>query len=64
MQWNQLWECQNLDLIMKSKVKKITCADIGQWRDDHPLNKCDTADGEYMRLFEGKRNPEKRTNYD
>ena len=32
-------------------VKNIDVADIGEWSDDHPLNKRDTADEEYQRLF-------------
>jgi len=33
------------------KVKNIESRDIGQWHDDHPMNKPDTADAEYKRLF-------------
>ena len=33
------------------QVKSIECRDIGQWHDDHPLNKRATADAEYQRLF-------------
>ena len=36
------------------KVKDIVSADIGEWTDDHPLNKCTTADAEYARLFPAK----------
>jgi len=32
-------------------VKKIKERDIGEWSDDHPLNKSDTCDAEYERLF-------------
>jgi len=32
-------------------VKKMTEADIGEWDDDHPLNKSDTCEAEYERLF-------------
>ena len=32
------------------KVKKVTGVDIGEWGDDHPLNKRATAD-EYYNLF-------------
>lgn len=32
-------------------VKSIEVRDIGPWRDDHPLNKRDTVDEEYRRLF-------------
>lgn len=30
-------------------------ADIGEWDDDHPLNKQDTADEEWLRLFPEER---------
>lgn len=33
-------------------VKKIESRDIGEWYDEHPLNKHETAEGEYKRLFE------------
>lgn len=33
------------------QVKNINSANIGEWTDDHPLNKRDTADEEYQRLF-------------
>lgn len=33
------------------KVKDIKCVDIGEWSDTHPLNKRDTCEGEYKRLF-------------
>ena len=33
------------------QVKSVECRDIGQWHDDHPINKRDTADAEYQRLF-------------
>lgn len=32
-------------------VKDIVEADIGEWHDDHPLNKKSTYDIEYKRLF-------------
>lgn len=32
-------------------VKSMEERDIGTWHDDHPLNKRDTADAEYRRLF-------------
>lgn len=32
-------------------VKKVIARDIGEWRDDHPLNKNDTCQAEYERLF-------------
>lgn len=45
-------ECANFgnDCISPS-VKSIVCKDIGEWHDDHPLNKRKTADLEYTRLF-------------
>lgn len=33
-------------------IKKIIERDIGEWSDDHPLNKFDTCQAEYQRLFE------------
>lgn len=32
-------------------VKSIETRDIGEWDDDHPLNKNATHDAEYQRLF-------------
>ena len=34
------------------QVKEITCRDIGQWTDDHPLNKQVTSEEEYRRIFD------------
>lgn len=34
-----------------AKVVSHREADIGQWHDDHPLNKTPTANAEYERLF-------------
>lgn len=36
-------------------VKSVKSADIGDWDDDHPLNKRSTCEAEYERLF--KENP-------
>lgn len=36
------------------EVKVIQEADIGEWRDDHPLNMHFIADKEYARLFPEK----------
>jgi hypothetical protein len=33
------------------QVKNIKEADIGEWTDDHPLNKLSTLNKEYKRLF-------------
>ncbi len=33
------------------KVKDVQEVDIGEWHDDHPLNKRSTANDEYKRLF-------------
>lgn len=33
------------------QVKRVVEVDIGEWDDDHPLNKLDTCDEEYRRLF-------------
>lgn len=35
-------------------VMDIKTADIGEWSDDHPLNKYDTMESECKRLFEPK----------
>jgi hypothetical protein len=32
-------------------VRKIDTREIGEWRDDHPLNRRDTASDEWKRLF-------------
>ena len=32
-------------------IKSVERRAIGQWNDDHPLNKKSTADAEYWRLF-------------
>ena len=34
-------------------VRSIISRDIGEWSDDHVLNKRDTADAEFKRLFAG-----------
>ena len=34
-------------------VKNIIEKDIGEWNDDHPLNKKDTYDQTYLDLFQG-----------
>ena len=36
------------------KVKSITEKDIGDWSDDHPLNKFSTKDVEYKRIFDNQ----------
>jgi hypothetical protein len=33
------------------QVHRIREADVGEWSDDHPLNKSDTAGAEWSRLF-------------
>lgn len=33
------------------QIKRICGAEIGEWSDDHPLNKRLTCDEEYKRLF-------------
>ena len=38
-------DCLSLDF------KNIIEKDIGEWHDDHPLNKRDTCDSEYLKLF-------------
>ena len=35
------------------KVMACDVRDIGEWRDDHPLNQLDKSDAEYHRLFKG-----------
>ena len=37
------------------QVKSIKTVDIGEWSDDHPLNKHTTSDAEYDRLFRADR---------
>lgn len=37
-------------------IKRTKTADVGTWSDDHPLNKHETHDAEYRRLF-GKPSP-------
>ena len=32
-------------------VRRVECEDIGEWSDDHPLNKHSTAAAEFERLF-------------
>jgi len=36
------------------KVKNVVEKDIGEWHDDHPLNKKITCEAEYKRLFGDK----------
>jgi hypothetical protein len=38
-------DCISLD------IKSITEKDVGEWHDEHPLNKLSTCDSEYRRLF-------------
>lgn len=33
-------------------VKSVVEKDIGEWSDDHPLNKIHSCDNEYQRLFD------------
>lgn len=33
-------------------VASLREADIGEWSDDHPLNKASTAEAEWRRLFQ------------
>jgi len=42
---------ENIDYIYP-QVKNIKCVDIGEWYDDHPLNKKETCDEEYKRIFD------------
>lgn len=35
------------------RVMKVQSADVGEWSDDHPLNKRATSEAEYRRLFGG-----------
>ena len=32
-------------------VKRVDGAELGEWTDDHPLNRRSTSDAEYRRLF-------------
>jgi len=43
-----------LNLIVKSVSEK----DIGEWSDDHPLNKAATCEAEYKRLFSNEAQPD------
>jgi hypothetical protein len=36
---------------LNPSVTRIDGRDIGEWRDDHPLNRRSTADAEFDRLF-------------
>jgi hypothetical protein len=36
---------------MAPAVVAVEMREIGEWRDDHPLNRRDTIDAEYRRLF-------------
>ena len=40
---------------IRPEVMRVTEADIGEWRDDHPLNFCDQTKAEYERLFPDNR---------
>lgn len=33
------------------KVRSVVVRDVGEWRDDHPLNRTSTAEAELERLF-------------
>lgn len=35
-------------------IIQVESRDIGEWSDDHPLNKKDTVRAEYEKLFSGK----------
>lgn len=57
---DDLGETEIVDVIENTKypnhcispeVKAIESRDIGLWHDDHPMNKHDTQDAEYRRLF-------------
>ena len=37
---------------LSPKVKSIVEKDIGEWSDDHPLNKLTTCDSEYRNVFD------------
>lgn len=39
---------------MSPNVKEIQTVDIGEWHDGHPLNKHETSEAEYNRLFNNK----------
>ena len=43
-------EFENMKYI-HPQIKNIESVDIGEWTDDHPLNKYETCDVEYDRLF-------------
>lgn len=35
-------------------VRSVEVRDIGEWADDHPLNRTDTAEAEIIRIFADK----------
>lgn len=37
------------------QIKSVEEADIGEWHEDHPLNKRASADAEYERIFNIKK---------
>lgn len=36
---------------IRPEVQRVETREIGEWDDDHPLNRRDTADAEWKRLF-------------
>ena len=43
-----------LNHCISPNVKAVEEVDIGEWTDNHPLNRFDTADAEFERLFSVK----------
>lgn len=61
--FEQMSEQQVIDTIVCARypnrcispsVQSIESRDIGEWRDDHPLNRKSTAEAEFERLFSNK----------
>ena len=47
-------DCINL------KIQRVDSRDIGDWTDDHPLNRAETSSAEYERLFGADRLAEEK----
>jgi hypothetical protein len=48
---NELENARYPNRCIAPKVRAADTRDCGEWSDDHPLNKRDTADAEMARLF-------------
>jgi hypothetical protein len=47
----EIRKCLENTRYISPEVKTIEQADIGEWTDDHPLNKSEKMNQEYERLF-------------